>query len=197
MYNFKEEQVNLFSNLVINNIQMVSSLSKMQLLDIQNDDIKEQIKLFTSRILTANLIQKFYCQINNYKQIDIYDCFVELIKIMRSIYSINISVNIECRIKFIDVNFLNSIMMITNELLITSISHREQKENNENIYISFSQLENNYILLYKDNFVDYKICTMKQGGLNLIDGLINQHFGKIKYFTEDQGVKLIINIPTI
>ncbi len=161
---------------VKNNLQVITSLLRLQSKDIDDPEIIKQFKEATNRVIAMSLIHEKIYQTKDLSKIDISSYFETLTYELIRSYSVEIPIerNIEAELKFITPEYMVPLALLLNELTSNSLKHGFKDKTEGKISIKFRQTENFIEFLYSDNGhwdgQDHKISF----GLELIDTLTEQ-----------------------
>lgn len=168
---------------VKNNLQVVTSLLRLQSNDIDNEVAKEYFKEATDRVSAMALIHNKMYQSENLNQINLQAYLENLAGNIIASYSSGKKINtlFNISIDHLPSNTIVPIALIFNELLSNSIKHGFSEVNRGEILITISEKENNQFHFdYKDNGTWKAPIRKDSFGLELIETLIEQLNGKIK-----------------
>ncbi|MBE9215648.1 PAS domain-containing protein [Plectonema cf. radiosum LEGE 06105] len=186
----KEKEVLLkeIHHRVKNNLQIISSLLRLQSGYIKD---KQALGIFQdsqNRIRAMALIHENLYQINNLAAIEFSEYIRKLTNNLISFYAINNNIKINTNIEkaFLKIDTAIPCALIINELISNSIKHAFKNSDEGEIYVEFIALqENKYSLSVSDNGVGVQenIDSLKKQslGLELVWNLVEQLEGTIVY----------------
>lgn len=183
---------------VKNNLQLIISLLSHNFDQNDNLDLKEVINKIESRIFAMAIIHYKLCGEEEILKINFQDYLEELISNIKDCYDNNNNISIEINSKdiFFDIDTSIPIGLIINELVINSLKYAF----NPNIIGKISivikkQNENQFLLLIGDNGKGIKNVPLLEGkvsiGLNLVELLVKQLKGEMKKINQ-KGTNYII-----
>ena len=166
---------------VKNNLQTVSSLLYLQSFNIEDEELKEKIKISQQRVESMALIHKNLYQKDNLSSIELQDYFNKLsenlINAYRSEKEIKILVEIE---KYnLDVDIAVPLGLIVNELVTNSIKYAFPEKKEGIIKIAFEKQKDKHILKVSDNGIGKAEGVKENFGSQLISILTRQIDGTI------------------
>ena len=165
---------------VKNNLQIISSLLKLQAAESSNSRVQEHFNEAISRIRAMALIHEKMYTNDDLAQIDIKSYLISLAQdILKSIQSeTNIEFNIESQIDKIDVKSIVPISLIFNELITNSLKHGFNNQKNGKIDVKIINQHDVILFKYCDNG-NWRIPENEATfGLELIKTLTDQLEGK-------------------
>ncbi len=181
---------------VKNNLQIVSTMLKLQSDFIDDEKFLDKFKESQNRIQSIALVHERLYKSEDLSEINFDDYLRDfMVDIIHSYKDKKKNIDWSCNCKDISLNVNTGIpcALIINELVSNSLKHGFSEKNQGKIDIELSHEEGKkYILKVKDdgkglpkNF-DLKNCSSL--GLQLVDNLANQFNGKIKYFNDNGAV---------
>lgn len=210
--NLQEKEVMLkeIHHRVKNNMQVISSILRLQLDDIHDEAAKERLKHSGIRIKSIALVHEELYRSTNLSKIEFSNYLRKLSTHVLSIYS-NVAEKIELDYNlkevFLNINKAIPLGLIANELLTNSVTHGfttgrlfDQKPTAKNkILISFCQVNNSYYeLLIQDNGIGFPIGLdfrkTESLGLQIVRDLVKQIDGSISLVRRG-GTKWKITFP--
>lgn len=166
---------------VKNNLQIVSSLLKLQSHEIENPEVKTHFEEAMGRISSMALIHERMYQNNNLSEIKLRT-YVSILTndILRSITKDkSIDLNVKSDIEFIDPNITVPIALIFNELITNTIKHAVPNNGKGKIDIEVVQRDGQIDLIYQDSgSTDANISNNGFGSM-LIETFVEQLDGEI------------------
>jgi len=187
----KEKEVLLkeIHHRVKNNLQIISSLLRLQSGYIKDKQALEIFQDSQNRIRAMALIHENLYQINNLAEIEFSEYIRKLTNNLIRFYTIhnkNIIINSQIEKTFLKIDTAIPCALIINELISNSIKHAFINSDEGEIHVEFIALqENKYSLSVSDNGVGVKenIDSLKKQslGLELVWNLVEQLEGTIVY----------------
>ena len=166
---------------VKNNLQIVSSLLKLQSYEIDNPEVKAHFEEAMGRISSMALIHERMYQNNNLSEIKLRT-YVSILTndILRSITKDkSIDLNVKSDIEFIDPNITVPIALIFNELITNTIKHAVPNNGKGKIDIEVVQKEGQIDLIYQDSGSTEANISNNGFGSMLIETFVEQLDGEI------------------
>jgi len=167
-----EKQIVLQSEVhhrVKNNLQVIISLLDLQREEIEDPDIQEKLEAMASRIYSMAAIHEILYQQEDTATVNIFD-YVENLCVHYSHFSMDEQKpHFDIQIEDLSFNLATSmpIGIIITELITNSLKYARMKEKRLEIYISMKRLEDNCLLIYRDNGPGFKGAALieREGGL--------------------------------
>jgi len=184
----KEKEVLLkeIHHRVKNNMQIISSLLRLQSLDAKNKKVINMYKVSRNRIKSMALIHESLYRSKDFSRIDFSNYVNNLATHLYSIYcsrESKIAVVQDVKNVFLDINRGIPCGLIINELVSNSLRHAFGPNGNGQIQIQMSQENGKYLLRVKDNgkgFPDELDFQKTESlGLQVVNDLVKQLDGKI------------------
>jgi len=179
---------------VKNNMQIISSMLKLQLDYIKDPSALEFSKNSHNRVKTMALVHEKLYQSNNLARIDFAEYVRSLTIYLLGYYGVNtrhVSLKTDIQKTLMDINTAIPCGLIINELFSNALKHAFPDERKGEISIKFSSESDMNTLIISDNGVGFpsEIDIENPGslGLQLFNALVHQLHGKIN---------LHINEPT-
>lgn len=169
---------------VKNNLQIISSLLRLQSNEIYNIDAKEKFMDSVNRIKSISNLHETIYQSENILNIDMNKYLQNLASSLIESYSIekNIQIEIQSELINVDNDHIVPISLILNEMISNSVKHAFADSDTGEISISISRLtaENKYRLLYSDSGSWIASTKSNSFGIELIQSLVDQLNGIIE-----------------
>jgi len=173
---------------VKNNLQVVTSLLRLQLYKIEDKNAAEPFQESIDRIASMALIHEKMYQGDKVKAINIKDYIEDLAKnlIMNYANETFITLEVNSSVKTIELNHIVPLSLILNELISNSLKHAFPDKHNGHIRINISTNEIvNLQLNYKDSG-NWKVPKNENSfGFELIDTFTEQLNGEYKFKSEE------------
>lgn len=175
---------------VKNNLQIISSLLRMQSNEIDNIEAKEHFEEAVNRVMTMALIHQKLYQGKSLSDIKLKEYFEELSSDLLKVYGSEkeISVSFNVTIDQIGLKSIVPIGLIFNELISNSFKHAFINRKNGNISVDFRKDNDNYQMIYTDNGI-WKTEGKNGFGLELIDTLTQQLDGSYDLEKNDRETR--------
>lgn len=168
---------------VKNNLQVITSLLRLQSRDIDDETSRNHFQNAVQRIIAMSLIHEKMYQNENLSKIDLKDYLVTLSKDLIETYANNIHVDIKINstLNRLGNNTLVPVALLFNELISNSLKHAFQNQKDGEIIVNLFAKENNMFELdYSDNGVWASPQKENSFGLELIETLTEQLDGKVQ-----------------
>jgi len=165
---------------VKNNLQIISSLLRLQSREIEDKKTIEKFEEATNRVVAMSLIHDKMYQSKNLSKIDLKDYLISLTQDLIKTYQVDtpIKVNIETEIQLITPKFLVSFALIFNELITNSLKHGFKTINQGQITIKIIKKNTNLLIQYNDNGKWLPPQKENSFGIELIETLTDQLDGE-------------------
>lgn len=176
---------------VKNNLQVITSLLRLQTKDMENPESVNHFKEAIGRIGAMALIHNQMYQSKDLDRIDIEAYLQSLSKNILSSYTLDIPVNLnfDIKIKHFDSDQIVSLALLFNELVSNSLKHAFKHKDRGIINTSIRKLEGSKIeFIFNDNGDWVQPKSNDSFGLELIETLVEQMNGSIKR-NSDQGTQ--------
>lgn len=172
---------------VKNNLQVITSLLRLQAKDINDPKSIEHFKEAQNRIIAMSLIHEKMYQSTNLSKIDLSNYLESLCYDLIRSYNLesNIQVKVESNIDLILPKHLVPIALIFNELISNSLKHAFNEVENPEINIEIIKDETIIEVNYNDNGLWKTKEKNNSFGMELIDSLTEQLDGTFKLSTEN------------
>jgi two-component sensor histidine kinase len=199
----KELMLQEIHHRVKNNLQLISSLLRLQTNFKGDKDVDEILANCNNRIKCMAILHDKLCQANDYSEINSQQYFTELSTYVAGNYNNikNIIIDIDVEPLTLHINKLIPCGLIINELVSNAYKYAFDENNSDNlISIKFSknEEEKNYHLTISDNgkgFPEsFDIENQSGLGLVIVPSLVEQLDGKIK-FEKNNGAQVHITFP--
>lgn len=185
----KEKEVLLkeIHHRVKNNLQVISSLLKLQCASIKDQQTLAIFRESQNRIESMALIHEQLYQSKDLSCIDFDKYIYNLVVNLFCAYEVstnNINFEINVSKVFLDINAAIPCGLIVNELIANSLKYAFPNNNKGEININFTASGNNFVLIVKDDGIgfpkDLDFLDTQTLGLQLVVALTEQLEGKIE-----------------
>lgn len=185
----KEVMLKEIHHRVKNNLQIISSLLRLQSNQIENPEVNQILEENVNRISSIALIHEKIYQSSNLAKINYEKYLKSLIKeILSSLGSKkDVSYSIESNLDKIGNRTIVPMALIFNELLTNSVKHAFENVDDPKIQVKIQKLDDKkFTLNYSDNGV-WKSKKVKSNsiGLDLIETFTEQLDGTVERITEN------------
>lgn len=175
---------------VKNNLQIISSLLRLQSHEIDDELAKEKFMDSVNRIKSISNLHETIYQSENIVSVDMNEYLQNLALSLIESYSFNksIELDIECETIKVDNDHIVPISLILNEMISNSVKHGFENIEKGKISISISSIdgESNYHLLYSDSGSWVNSEGSNSFGTELIQSLVDQLNGTIERKPDSQ-----------
>lgn len=182
---------------VKNNLQVVSSMLRLQSDKISSDEVKAVFDDAQHRIQAMALVHQRMYQTENLAKIDLETYIKELATDLTSLHSTTQEVSLDISTNFSELNVKNIVPLglIINELISNSLKHGIKTTGN--ISLSFNKQSKDLLFTYKDNGIGFDEATLKKGfGMELIEVFALQMDSTYQVKNEtNKGLSYEFNIP--
>lgn len=177
---------------VKNNVQVMSSLLKLQTRHVENPRMQEMIKGYLARIRSMGLIHEKLYQSKDLARINLAQYVRGLAVYLFHSFGINanaIELKIEAEDIFMDINKAIPLGLIINEIVSNSLKHGFPGNRKGEVFISIqSAAKGKRMLTIKDTGIgipkNVDLKNLKSLGLQLVNDLINQIDGTLEVIRE-------------
>ncbi|MBD2208169.1 PAS domain-containing protein [Calothrix sp. FACHB-1219] len=183
---------------VKNNLQIISSLLRLQTRYINDEQALEVFQDSHNRVRAMAIIHEILYQANDLTKIEVSDYIQSIVNNLLRSYGINTKIHIQMNIQKISLKIDTAIYcgLIINELVSNSIKYAFVNTQQGSICIELIETsQNNYSLIVNDNGVglskDVEIYKQESLGLQLVWSLVDQLEGKIN-LDNSSGAKFSI-----
>jgi two-component sensor histidine kinase/ActR/RegA family two-component response regulator len=186
----KEKEVLLkeIHHRVKNNMQIISSLLRLQSRAIKDKAVRDMFEVSQSRIRSMALIHEKLYQSESLSRIDFSDYVKNLITYLFSIYQVSsmaVKRTLDLEEHFLDINKAIPLALIINEIVSNSLKHAFPDERKGEIYVKMKcDEQGKRIICVGDNGVglpdNFDIGNTETLGMRLISDLVTQVNGSIK-----------------
>ncbi len=184
---------------VKNNLQVISSLLKLQASEMDNEETIRQFNEAINRVGSMALIHEKMYQTDDLAKIDLKDYLTSLMEDILSSYrnQTNIQIIIKSSVDDLDIKSLVPVALIFNELISNSLKHAFKERTDGEIFIHITEGEGNMTnIVYRDN--GKWVVPQKESsfGLILIETFTEQLDGEFNRTTEN-GTIYTFTLPSL
>ena len=189
---------------VKNNLQIISSLLKLQSYTTDDPKVAEMVEISLSRISSMAKVHELLYKSTEFSKINYHDYLKTLIGSLISTLSekhqaIELQIDVD-GIEF-DIDTAIPLGLLINEIITNSIKHAFKEKDSGKIYIQIKALEgNDYTMFIGDNGIGLsaEISEKKDSlGMSLIRSLTEQLSGTLIQETKNQGTHYQINFKAL
>ena len=171
---------------VKNNLQVITSLLRLQMHELDSDAEAAKFNDSINRVMTMALIHDRIYQIEEFSRINLEEYFMDLSNDLMDSYQINFEVDLSFKFKIekIGLKSIVPLALIYNELFSNSLKHAFGKTTDPRISVSISGYDDEYFqFTYEDNGT-WKASEGKSTfGRELIESLTQQLDGEVTFNT--------------
>jgi two-component sensor histidine kinase len=185
---------------VKNNLQVISSLVRLQSFETQDENAKQMFEATVSRVVAMALIHEKMYQKDNLSKINLEDYLKSLADDIFNSYSINkqIDFKIKSNLDVLGNRTIVPLALIFNELISNSIKYAFNEMEKGKISILISNFSNdNFIVNYSDNGIWIDPMNKSSFGLELIESFTEQLDGKMNRDINETGTHYIFKLKNI
>lgn len=184
---------------VKNNLQIITSLLRLQSRELENPEAIAKFKDATHRVIAMSMIHEKMYQSDHLSTMHLREYLHDLSNDLVSSYQSGypVALEIDCDVESIDLKSVVPLALILNELISNSLKYAFDEHENCKISISFVHYKDNLCkLTYKDSGT-WKAPSRKGSfGLDLIESLTEQLEGTLKTTTFPETSFEFIFSPT-
>lgn len=171
---------------VKNNLQLISSLLRLQSQEINDTTAEKHFNEAVDRIKSIALIHEKMYQQDEFAKIDLKEYLNSLVSDILFSHNLNksISTNINSDLSQINIKNIVPLALLLNELITNSLKHAFKGINEGNISINITQENDNVHISYSDNGHWTSPQDKSSFGLELIETLCQQLDGEMKRDTK-------------
>jgi two-component sensor histidine kinase len=176
---------------VKNNLQVITSLLRLQSSEINDPDSKAKFEETVQRVLSMALIHEKMYQTEDLSQIDLSDYLQTLSQELIRSYNVEkpIDFKVKCEIESIVPKALVSVALIFNELISNSLKHAFSELSEGKISIDIHRISENQVkMIFEDNGSWKTQSNEESFGLELIKSLVEQLEGEYELDTTDNTI---------
>ncbi len=179
---------------VKNNLQVITSLLRLQSKELEGEKNKDIFANTIDRIVAMSLIHDKIYQNKDLAKINLVDYLKTLIDQISSSYSVDkkLYVDVQSNVEIIQPKNLIPIALIFNELISNSLKYAFVSKSAGEIKIDIQQHGKNVKMIYWDNGVWLEQQKTQSFGVELIETLVEQLDGKMERNTSD-GTRYTFN----
>jgi two-component sensor histidine kinase len=180
---------------VKNNLQVITSLLRLQSADLESEETKSHFSDAINRVMTMSLIHQKMYQSKNLSQLDVSDYFSTLINdlILSSSIKIPVEISVNSNLEKVGSKTIVPLALLIAELVSNSLKHAFEEKGKISIELSAEE-NGTFDLIYKDNGVWKEKSNPSSFGLQLIDTLIEQLEGKMTLSITENGTEYLITL---
>lgn len=181
---------------VKNNLQIISSLLKLQAFESNNELVQKQFSEAIGRIRSMALIHEKMYSNHNFNAINLKSYLETLVGDISNGFGLKCveDIQIDKELSEIDIKGVVPISLIFNELITNSAKHAFNDDVKGEIQIHIEKAGSDVIIYYADNGVWKSVSKEGGFGLELINAMVEQLEGSFEKTTND-GTSYRFKIP--
>lgn len=171
---------------VKNNLQIITSLLRLQARELESPEAIAKFKDATHRVIAMSMIHEKMYQSDELSTMHLKEYLDGLTQDLVSSYQsgYDVSINIDCTVESVGLKSIVPLALILNELISNSLKYAFDQYEDCSIDIQFHHLEGTQCrLVYADNGTWKEPSRKGSFGLDLIDSLTHQLEGSLKMTT--------------
>jgi two-component sensor histidine kinase len=169
---------------VKNNLQVITSLLRLQSRELENEEAIIKFKDTTNRVLAMAKIHETMYQSEELSTINIQDYFSSLANDLVHSYMVNfpIRLDIDCKIEKLGLKTIVPIALILNELITNSLKHAFEQGELAKISVHLHEMDHDFVqLIYSDSGTWKTPEKESSFGWELIQALTEQLDGSLEF----------------
>ena len=182
-----------------NNLNKISSMIGLQILNIENgkiEDTEEVLRKSKLRIEAMGMVHDTLYKSNNLEKINFEKYIINLTQLINQTYGRDISVEVRSNDIYLPLEVMMKIGLIINELQTNSIKHVSVDKNDKlRLVVDLKKDQNNYTLRYhqqsKQTIDMYSLENSDTLGMKLIRLTVKEMDGEMK-ISNESGLKFVI-----
>ncbi len=184
---------------VKNNLQVITSLLRLQSRELENEEAISKFQETTNRVIAMSMIHEKMYQSEELSKINIDEYFNSLSSDLLNSYQVAfpIDIKIYCSIETLGMRPIVPLALIFNELMSNSLKYAFCENQDAKIDIKLQKMDqNNFVLTYEDNGTWKKPSRKDSFGMELIDALTEQLEGTM-VFSDQPVTKYVFEFPNL
>lgn len=185
---------------VKNNLQVISSLVRLQSFETEDENVKKMFEATVNRVVAMALIHEKMYQKDNLSKINLEDYLKSLADDIFKSYIINkqIDFQIKSNLEVIGNRTIVPLALIFNELISNSLKYAFNEVKIGKIKINISNFSNdNFVVEFSDNGRWIYPKNKSSFGLELIESFTEQLDGEMKRVIDSNGTKYTFKLKNI
>ena len=187
----KEMLLKELNHRVKNNMQTIVSLVRLQLDEIDDENVKKILSTTHNRINAMSHLHELLYYQNNISHINANEYFTMLVNEIRESYSKDIQIHLDITSE-LEIEQAIYCGLILNELITNAFKHAFENGRG-NIYIELSKEDKNYILSVRDDGIGFDGSKSSNSlGLILVNSLVRSKLRGTIDISSDNGTQVFI-----
>lgn len=182
---------------VKNNLQVITSLLRLQMANEQDDLVVAKFNEATRRVAAMSLIHEKIYQSEDIARLNFEEYLKSLSQDLIASYALKQEVKLEIKTDDLELSnqYFVSIALLCNELISNSLKHAFQPDQKGMIKVTFEQDgEGRYGLIYSDNGTWKESTGESTFGIELIDTLAEQLNGSYERVSDENGTTYVFDL---
>ncbi|MFT4603193.1 MAG: two-component sensor histidine kinase [Arenicella sp.] len=185
---------------VKNNLQIIISLLRLQMMDIKNTEAKEHFSEAINRVMVMSSIHQKLYQEKNLTDFNLKEYIEELAEELKMFFCEEFPISIDTNVDFnrIHLKTIVPLGLLLNELLSNSFKYAFEDKESGNIKISIKEDGDFFILEYSDDG-NWKNYDSEENGFGLeLLKILTEQLNGTKYFeTNEKGTFYSFNLQSV
>ncbi|MCH2232052.1 MAG: hypothetical protein MK105_17075 [Crocinitomicaceae bacterium] len=185
---------------VKNNLQVVTSLLRLQMGKIGSKETREEFNTTINRINTMATVHELMYQEKDFERLDLNVYYHRLIKSLVQLYAINDNVEVDVQVniegKGFDLDSSIPLALIMNEITCNAFKHG--LVDGGKFYTSLNEVDDKFVLIIGDDGGGFESSSNEPGlGMSLIEILAEQLEAKLEIVNNKIGLeyKITFSLP--
>ncbi len=176
---------------VKNNLQVITSLLRIQASKLDSEETKSNFQDAINRIMTMSLIHQKMYECDNLSEIELHDYFDSLLKdlIRSSIHDGDVTIDVQIGVKSVGAKSIVPLALIITELVTNSLKHAFDGQGEKFIQLKINATDNpeEFDVIYFDSGKWKNGGRSNSFGLSLVETFTEQLEGSFKRDLRDHG----------
>ncbi len=176
-----------------NNLQIISGLLGLQMINSSNEELKLNLQDSQRRIESIAGIHNLLYNSSNFEALSFNENVKNIIAYYKTLFPIKVKYNLNLDGTILSIDKATPLSLLLNELINNSNKHAFAKIENPEITIKFTKKGKNYLFEYSDNGNFKKRIVKKESmGMKIVNMMIKQLKGDLK-IKETNGFSLTLS----
>jgi two-component sensor histidine kinase len=176
-----------------NNLQIISGLLGLQMINSSNEELKRSLRDSQSRIESIAGIHNLLYNSDNFEAFSFNENVKNIIAYYKTLFPIKVKYNLNLDGSILSIDKATPLSLLLNELINNSNKHAFANIENPEITIKFVKKDKDYLLEYSDNGNFKKGIVKKESmGMKIVDMMIKQLKGDLN-IKETNGFNLTLS----
>jgi PAS domain S-box-containing protein len=195
----KESLLKELQHRIKNSFNMITSLIHIRSSITNSEETKNTLEDLTLRVKSISDLYSLIYETDSFNEVQLNKY---CIKVINSMFNLSKDITTKVNIEEITVSPLNgaTIGMILVELLSNIVKYAFPDSQKGTISLELKEINSQIVLIVEDNGIglqnDFDINKIKSIGLHLVNLMVSQLDGNIKFISEN-GTKIIIEFPEL